>query len=285
MTQLEYNGKIGEHLSITNIGASNQNIITEAKSSELSILWITDGLSRLNIDGIDYTFRKNDFVFLTEFHHVTAIGIDHAKMLKWNKMFYCILDHDGEVGCKGLLFYGASKLPIVKMNGQDTSKISNAWTMLEQELEDSSNLKQDMLQMLLTRFLIISLRQYKSQNNFELLHSENADIIRDYNFLVEQHFREKHTVAEYAKLLFRSPKTLSNIFKKIGTKTPLQYIHDRKTLEAKRLISYTDNSISQIGFDLGYSDIQSFSRFFKKQVGLSPLDFKKQTKREILTSP
>jgi len=92
--------------------------------------------------------------------------------------------------------------------------------------------------------------------------------------LVEQHFKTKHTVAEYAELLYKSPKTLSNIFLKMGSKTPLQYIQERKLLEAKRRLRYSNMQIQEIAYEIGYEDIQAFSRFFKKKVGISPSKFK-----------
>ena len=101
--------------------------------------------------------------------------------------------------------------------------------------------------------------------------------MREFNFLVEQHFNTKHTVAEYAELLFKSPKTIYNIFSKIGSKTPLSYIQDRKMLEAKRLLYYTDIQIQEIAYKIGYNDIQAFSRFFKKQEGISPSKYRKKT--------
>jgi AraC-like DNA-binding protein len=50
-------------------------------------------------------------------------------------------------------------------------------------------------------------------------------------------------------------------------------------LEARRLLTYTEKSISEIGFELGFSDIQAFSRFFSKQEGSSPQKFRN---REVL---
>ena len=93
--------------------------------------------------------------------------------------------------------------------------------------------------------------------------------------MVEKYFREKHQVKDYADLLFRSPKTLSNLFHKYGKKTPLSIIHERIILEAKRLLLYSDKATEEIAFDLGYKDSGHFSKFFKKQEGVSPSLFKK----------
>ncbi|MEN8765624.1 helix-turn-helix domain-containing protein, partial [Wenyingzhuangia sp.] len=85
-------------------------------------------------------------------------------------------------------------------------------------------------------------------------------------------------VSDYADLLNKSPKTLSNIFQKQSSKSPLQFIQDRKILEAKRLLGYSDIQIQEIGYTIGYEEIQSFSRFFKNQTGEAPLSFRSKIK-------
>ncbi|MBE9489425.1 MAG: helix-turn-helix transcriptional regulator, partial [Bacteroidetes bacterium] len=84
----------------------------------------------------------------------------------------------------------------------------------------------------------------------------------------------KHSLAEYAKLMNKSSKTISNIFSRIGSKTPLQYIQDRKMLEARRLLQYSRKQVQEIAYEIGYNDIQTFSRFFKNNEGISPSKFK-----------
>lgn len=110
--------------------------------------------------------------------------------------------------------------------------------------------------------------------NYPSIDDIGGDIIRAFNFLVETHFREKHSVVDYADMLYKAPKTLSNLFKKLGNKTPLQFIHDRILLESHRLLMYSDKSISEIGYELGFNDVQTFSRFFKKKEGISPQDYR-----------
>ncbi len=107
------------------------------------------------------------------------------------------------------------------------------------------------------------------------LEVKEVDLVREFHYLVEQYFKTKHSVQEYADLLNRSVKTLANIFSKVSDKSPLQIIHERKVLEAKRMLRYTDKPIKEIAYKLGYEDIQTFSRFFKKMENTSPSDFKK----------
>ena len=103
-----------------------------------------------------------------------------------------------------------------------------------------------------------------------------SDLVRDFNFLVENHFKTKHNLADYAELLNKSPKTISNVFSKIGTKPPSQFIQERKMLEARRLLQGSEMQVQEIAYEIGYGDIQTFSRFFKNHAGVSPSKFKER---------
>jgi len=271
---MKFIGKQNEYLEAVEITESNCNILKTCGSSELSLLWFTSDNNKLTIDAVQCTFDTNDIISLTEFHKISIEEIHSARLIRWNRSLYCIIDHDSEVSCKGILYYGASTLPVIKPSPSDVQVLNTVWEMLLIELQSKDNLQLEMLQMMVKRLLILCTRIYKMQENYDSQSQSNVDIIREYNFLVEKHFREKHSVSEYAELLFKSPKTLSNLFKKIGDKTPLQFIQDRVMLEARRLLSYTDKNISEIGYELGFSDVQVFSRFFKKQQGVSPTEFK-----------
>ena len=102
------------------------------------------------------------------------------------------------------------------------------------------------------------------------------DLVRKYHVLVENHFKEKHQVSEYAQLLFKSPKTLSNLFKKTGSASPLSIINDRILLEAKRLLLFSEKNVDEIGYELGYKEAAHFSKFFKSHIGLPPARFKEK---------
>ena len=274
---MKFFGRHNEYLEITEVTSVNSDLIKTCGKSELSLLWFTSTDNHFVVDAVHYKFHTNDIISLTEFHKIDIKHLNSARLIRWNRPFYCVVDHDSEVSCKGILYYGASNLPVIHPSQNDLKTLSTVWEMLLIEMKSKDNLQLEMLQMMLKRLLILCTRIYKTQENYNTRSQNNIDIIRDYNFLVEQYFREKHSVAEYAKLLHKSPKTLSNLFKKVGSKTPLQFIQERIMLEARRMLNYTDKNVSEIGYELGFSDIQAFSRFFKKQQGIAPSDFKEKS--------
>jgi len=270
---VKFIGKQGEYFEITNVEHIHQ-LSGETTDSNLSMLWFEDSNSELIIDGIPYKFKVNESVFLTQFHQIQKSKLSKVSALLFNRSFYCVLDHDSEVGCKGVLFYGAAKLPIIQLQGMELEVFKTAWKMAKLEFDMKDNLQLEMLQMMLKRLLILSTRVYKSQYDVQLLSPAQNDLVREFNYQVEHNFRTIHSVQSYAKLLHKSSKTLSNTFKKLGEKSPLILIQERIMLEARRLLYYTQKDVSEIAYELGYSDIQTFSRFFKKKEGISPSTFR-----------
>jgi len=271
---MKYLGKNGESFEIVTITQQNCDILKTSGSNELSLLWFTSDNNHLTIDSIPYVFGSNQIICVTEFHMIEVGDIKELKLLRFNKPFYCILDHDSEVGCKGILYYGSPNLPIIAIPHSDIEILEAVWKVLYMEMQSTDSLQLEMLQMMLKRILILCTRIYKSQSDFSNLDTSYTNIVREFNFLVEKHFREKHSVGDYAGLLNKAPKSLSNLFKKLGIKTPLQFIQNRLLIEALRLLRYSEKTISDIGYELGFNDVQSFSRFFKKQKGISPNDFR-----------
>jgi len=270
---MKFLGNTKEYLQLQTLEKQNCDVFNDIIESSLTVLWFESDTNELIIDGQEYVFTKNQIVFLTEFHKVAVKSIGKIRFLRFNRSFYCVLDHDAEVGCKGILFFGASQLPVIQIPKEEIEQFETLWKMFSIEMQSKDNLQIDMLQMMLKRYLILCTRLFKSQAHYPNEKVE-SDIVREFNFLVEQHFKTKHSVAEYAELLNKSPKTLSNIFSKISSKTPLQYIQERKMLEARRLLHYSDLQIQEVAYEIGYDDIQTFSRFFKKQEGISPSEFK-----------
>lgn len=271
---MRYTGEQGEYFEIQGISDRNCEHLKETQKDTLRLLWFTSDNNHLRIDGVSHRFNRNDIVCLTQFHQLEYEQINTVNLMRFNRQFYCIIDHDSEVSCKGVLFYGAARIPVIKAESREVEMFETAWKMAALEFEMKDSLQLEMLQMVLKRFLILCTRLYRQQTGGVVLDEKQNDLVREFNFLVEKHFKEYHSVADYAGLLFKSPKTISNTFKKLGSKTPLQLIQERRVLEARRLLHYTDKDVSEIAYDLGFKDIQTFSRFFKKQEGSSPSQFR-----------
>ena len=129
-------------------------------------------------------------------------------------------------------------------------------------------------------FLKYSQRFYKRQ--FINRNDSSGKTVSRFNELLSNYF-EKNTlrdkglpsVAEMASQLNLSPRYLSDMLKQETGKTAMDLIHIFLISEAKNLLKVRDQNVSEIAYSLGFENLPYFSRLFKKEVGLSPNQFKK----------
>lgn len=246
-------------------------------------IWVQSGTLTLEIDHIPMRLEKDEIVTLTPLHHLEVKEVDGEYLtFVFNSNFYCIYGHDNEVSCNGFFFYGSSKVMKLALSAGQSSNLHDIVRIFRQESVIHDNLQEEMLRIVLKRFIITCTRIARQRFGVGQEKEKTFDIIRQYYVLVDRHFKEKKQVQDYADILCRSPKTLSNLFSTCGLPSPLRVIHDRIEAEAMRLLLYTHKSAKEISSILGFEDLSAFSRFFKKMTGESVSDYRKRVKREEL---
>jgi len=246
------------------------------KKDLYKILWSKNGNTSLKIDDYQLELKENQVIFCTPLN-VMEIPIDSKGLLAlvFNREFFCIQTNDDQVSCHGFLFFGSSQPQKIELDEKGKSHFHLLVEQFKEDLSINDHLQGEMLRSLLKRLLILSTRMAKDDLPQPTISNAHMNIIREYNILVEKHFREFHHVKDYANLLFKSPKTLSNLFPKYSDQSPIMVINDRIILEARRLLLYSDKSTEEIAHELGYKDPGHFSKFFKKHQGSSPTVFRK----------
>ena len=120
--------------------------------------------------------------------------------------------------------------------------------------------------------LLISKIVESASGDFEGYHSN--PVITKYIALVDQHFKQEHSVAFYAGKLHISANYLNIICRKNLHAAASSLIYDRLLLEAKRLLKVSEMSVKDIVYELGFYDHANFSKFFRSQTGMTPTQFK-----------
>lgn len=103
---------------------------------------------------------------------------------------------------------------------------------------------------------------------------QRRQLMARFSELVERHFRDDQSVAEYAHALHVSESRLRSVCLASTGQSPIQLIHARILLEAKRQLHYTSNPVSEIAYALGFEDPAYFTRFFSRLAGASPRAFR-----------
>ncbi|GJG92813.1 helix-turn-helix domain-containing protein [Cupriavidus pauculus] len=106
-------------------------------------------------------------------------------------------------------------------------------------------------------------------------------LTRRFTMLVETHYLRFAAMGQYAEALGVSERQLNDAVKRTQARTASQVVQERVLLEAKRWLSNTETGIAEIAFRLNIEDPAYFARFFKKQTGLTPGDFRKKHCRPL----
>jgi AraC family transcriptional regulator, transcriptional activator of pobA len=126
--------------------------------------------------------------------------------------------------------------------------------------------------------MIESERRKVEPGEAALLSSQNTTF-KNFLAILEENFRRPEGVEFYAEKLFMSPRNLNLICNQILQKSVSELIETRKLVEAKNLLTTTDKTVAEIGFELGYNEKAYFTAVFKKKSGQTPTEFRQEMLR------
>ena len=95
----------------------------------------------------------------------------------------------------------------------------------------------------------------------------------EFKVSVETHLTEQHTIHTIADNLSITTNNLYNIVKEFSGVSPKEFITNRLMLEAQRKLFYSETSVKELAYELGFSDPDYFSKLFKKNTGKSVTQF------------
>lgn len=104
----------------------------------------------------------------------------------------------------------------------------------------------------------------------------DAPLLRRFEVLVEQNFRQRLPIADYAARLAVSSTHLNRVIRRATGRPASALIAERMLREARRLLIYTNLSAAQVGYELGYADPAHFSRVFARGTGMPPRAFRQR---------
>ncbi|WP_333660788.1 helix-turn-helix domain-containing protein [Chishuiella changwenlii] len=241
----------------------------------MKILFLKKG--RLIIDFQQYDVEVDTLFFI---NHSQIFNIDVGScvgyMLFYSRDFYCVEINDSEVACHGILYNNVYEIPAIELHTDHSVAIEGIFENIKYETENLDTANEEMLQLLLKQLIIKGTRIWKLRYNLnDDASKQDLDFVRKFSQQVEKNFKFMHNISDYADILNVTPKNLNKKVTQLGYQAPKQIIVERLMLEAKRLLAHSILTVKEIGYALGYEDDAYFVRFFTKQTGVSPLQFRK----------
>jgi AraC family transcriptional activator of pobA len=135
--------------------------------------------------------------------------------------------------------------------------------------------------LLKTTFTMIEEEKEKSSGPEESFPKTHNTTFHSFLQILEENYKRPEGVDFYAEKLFMSSRNLNLVSQAILNKSVSELIEMRKLTEAKNLLIYTDKSVSEIGYDLGFNEKAYFTNVFKKRTGQNPTTFRDEIRKMI----
>lgn len=173
-------------------------------------------------------------------------------------------------------YFKSASLPVIYPEHQDAKMLLEIYVLLQQKLD-----RQDHpYRMEISRSILITLL-YEVGSIYEKQHvivkgklNRKQELNVLFQDLVFHHYKEHRNVQYYADALFVSSKHLTETIKDVTGRTAGEWIDDAVILEAKVLLRNQEISVANIAYAIHFPDQSSFGKYFKKQTGLSPSDYR-----------
>lgn len=237
-----------------------------------------DGEAVFSVDLTNYECKGKCLLFLTPYQLLQwkSSTAPFINVLSFHGDFYCIEYHKKEVACNGILFNDIYSEPFVTVSDFIFEEITRIIERMKRVEDSELDYDNSILKSYLQVILALSSKEKQLKMSPQIQESiGNADILK-FQHLLDTHFLEAKEVAFYASKYNLSVNTFSKRIKKHFGKSPSQLIQDRIVLEAKKLLHLTTKTIREIADDLNFEDEFYFSRYFKKSVGISPKEYRKE---------
>ncbi|MBN2615128.1 MAG: helix-turn-helix domain-containing protein [Bacteroidales bacterium] len=174
------------------------------------------------------------------------------------------------------LFNDYSNAPPLPLNDQELQKLSlfaeEILSLYHSNIQFKEQAIGSYLQLILIHSNNLCTLSLDNTQNFEA----GNTLLRNFKELVNQHFKTLHGSTPYAEQLNVTPDHLNRVVKSLSGKTAKDFIQSRIVIEAKRMLYFTELSLKEIAYQLGFSEPANFSAFFKKSTGKSPSVFREQ---------
>ena len=216
------------------------------------IIWFRRGYGIHQVDFVDYPVDDNTLFFIApgQVHSFHGSRDCEGVIIRFNASFMADEQSSESIFLKYDTFNAYDSLPCYKISDAESDHLYILVQAMRIELSlKSAFAHKDYMQYLVRLFLIRVQRAgtRRAVQKLSVSCMAHRSFVR-FRQLLEKHFREIHTVKEYAEMLHVSTRTLSHYVAQSAHLTPLQVINDRVVLEAKRQLQHSTLSIKEIGY-------------------------------------
>ena len=246
------------------------------KTKFYTLLIIESGSGNLMIDHEVHQLKKGR-VFFVNYNQVFRFAdVENltGEAVLFTRSFYNLI-YTGNRKIKDDTAF--SQLPtLTDFAKNELTNFRTGITDIKKEFSDPKVLSKEIICLLLKASMLKYIRKTDNADYINFKTNRKSTYIEQFKSLVETHFKELKRTSDYSEKLTISANYLNALIKEKLDISAENVIQNRVILEAERLLLNTDLSVTEISFELGFSDKSHFGKYFKKITQESPNNFRKK---------
>lgn len=244
------------------------------KNKFYAVFLFNDAKGFLKIDNYEYDLIPQKFFFLNYNQVYSFQETEYCKghVLLFTKSFYNYI-YTGNKMIKSDTAL-AEIAPYIILKNESRKDQWQSFEELKKEYLSNKNLFKEIICLLLKVFVLKYIRHSHKTTQINIQSDRKKTLIDDFSNLVNIHFKELKTTSPYAQKLNITPNYLNAIIKENLDISAGKFIKNRIILEAERLLLHTSLSVTEIAYELGFSDKSHFGKYFKSEKEYSPNQYR-----------
>ena len=227
------------------------------------LLQVVAGTARFRINLIPFDVQTADILVIPENSYIEVLALSD--------------DFDGQIVSFKDLPVSFQRVTQLRLADEDFNRCGAYLNLIWQVLH-TEDFSMQTVDYLMSAMMSDLQHLSAQQEQGKPILSRSEHLMRRFIDLVSEHGASERNVKFYADSLALSPNYLSAFVRSHSQRSVMDWLNERTVLQAKVLLCHTDQSISDIAFALNFSETTLFSRFFHRETGFSPKEYRNRQK-------
>ena len=261
---------------------SHKNLHLAHKHSFYHLVFFTKGGGMQTIDFENFPVKPNQIYFMIpgQVHSWDFEGEVDGYIINFSTTFFQSFLLKANYLEDMPFFAGITKDAVIDIPEGLREKVINLFEELIAENETINPLGVDLVKAIMLQ-LFIQVARLKIEVPDAVSPSYNYTLLRSFQKLIEKNYMQLRLPKQYAELLYITPNHLNALCNDVLGISAGEVIRNRIVLEAKRLLINHEMTVLEIANHLNFADNSYFTKFFKKQEGITPEEFRKRSDHHV----
>ena len=268
------------------VKSRGETLFSHARLNALALFLVLEGEADLTVDHMPYKLIKGSFLTLMPSHTLRMIHVDEdfrGYLIAVSSSFMNDYGLFRQKNTSMLRYMEIRKNPCAVFEPSEAEVVRDQMLLVRSKIRQKDHyFYKEIMQNALAGLMLELGNIFSAKKEFTASPalSRKEDLLEQFLKLLFENCREQHGVAYYAERLFITPQYLSLILKTLTGKTLTgksanKWIDDALIMEARVLLKAPQATVQQVADLLHFSDQSTFGKFFKKHMGVSPMEYRK----------